>query len=128
MTKTIAVPAETRVQRVIREFGDAIEVGIPLDLRVDCGFAGRTVPLPLPARSRSLPVAPVAAPSRRRLPLADAAREVDARWRPIYAVWEITLRCDLACRHCGSRAGRERPDELTTVSYTHLTLPTILRV
>jgi radical SAM protein with 4Fe4S-binding SPASM domain len=48
------------------------------------------------------------------LPLADATREVDARWRPIYAVWEITLRCDLACRHCGSRAGRERPDELTT--------------
>jgi MoaA/NifB/PqqE/SkfB family radical SAM enzyme len=22
--------------------------------------------------------------------------------------------CDLACRHCGSRAGRARPDELTT--------------
>ena len=42
------------------------------------------------------------------------------RWRPdetsppSIAVWEITLRCDLACRHCGSRAGRERPDELTT--------------
>ena len=35
-------------------------------------------------------------------------------WRPIYAVWEITLRCDLACRHCGSRAGRARPDELDT--------------
>ena len=30
------------------------------------------------------------------------------------AVWEITLRCDLACRHCGSRAGHGRPDELTT--------------
>jgi radical SAM protein with 4Fe4S-binding SPASM domain len=68
----------------------------------------------LPARQRLLPVAPLAAPARRRLPLADAAREVDARWRPVYAVWEITLRCDLACRHCGSRAGRERPDELTT--------------
>jgi radical SAM protein with 4Fe4S-binding SPASM domain len=34
--------------------------------------------------------------------------------RPRYAVWEITLQCDLACRHCGSRAGRARPDELTT--------------
>jgi radical SAM protein with 4Fe4S-binding SPASM domain len=32
----------------------------------------------------------------------------------VYAVWEITLRCDLACRHCGSRAGRSRPDELST--------------
>lgn len=34
--------------------------------------------------------------------------------RPVYAVWEITLRCDLACRHCGSRAGKARPDELNT--------------
>ncbi|NVB81718.1 MAG: heme biosynthesis protein, partial [Kofleriaceae bacterium] len=30
------------------------------------------------------------------------------------AVWEITLACDLACGHCGSRAGRARPDELST--------------
>ena len=37
-----------------------------------------------------------------------------AQTRPIYAVWEITLACDLACRHCGSRAGRARPDELST--------------
>lgn len=29
------------------------------------------------------------------------------------AVWEITLRCNLACRHCGSRAGRARADELS---------------
>ncbi len=33
---------------------------------------------------------------------------------PIYCVWEITLACDLGCRHCGSRAGKARPDELTT--------------
>lgn len=32
---------------------------------------------------------------------------------PRYVVWELTLRCDLACRHCGSRAGRPRADELT---------------
>src|SRR5690606_34011254 len=31
-------------------------------------------------------------------------------------VWELTLRCDLACRHCGSRAGRARPDELSTAA------------
>ncbi|MCZ7679989.1 MAG: radical SAM protein [Sandaracinaceae bacterium] len=31
-----------------------------------------------------------------------------------YVVWEITLACDLGCRHCGSRAGKARPDELTT--------------
>ncbi|MEM6958928.1 MAG: radical SAM protein [Myxococcota bacterium] len=31
-----------------------------------------------------------------------------------YAVWEITLACDLGCRHCGSRAGKARPRELST--------------
>ena len=31
-----------------------------------------------------------------------------------YVVWEITLRCDLACGHCGSRAGKARADELST--------------
>jgi radical SAM protein with 4Fe4S-binding SPASM domain len=62
---------------------------------------------------RSLPIAPEAPPGRRRLPLAPDVRAVDGV-RPIYAVWEITLRCDLACVHCGSRAGRARPDELDT--------------
>jgi radical SAM protein with 4Fe4S-binding SPASM domain len=62
---------------------------------------------------RSLPVAPEARPARRHLPLAPEIRDVD-QMPPIYAVWEITLRCDLACVHCGSRAGRARPDELTT--------------
>ncbi len=33
---------------------------------------------------------------------------------PAYVVWELTLRCDQACRHCGSRAGPARPEELTT--------------
>ncbi len=68
----------------------------------------------LGARPRNLPIAPTASPSKRRLPLADEARPVDRKWLPIYAVWEITLKCDLACRHCGSRAGRARPDELDT--------------
>src|SRR5258708_787202 len=63
---------------------------------------------------RGLPSAPLAKPGARRLPRAGEVRNIDRRERPIYAVWEITLACDLACRHCGSRAGRERPDELTT--------------
>lgn len=29
-------------------------------------------------------------------------------------VWELTLRCNLACGHCGSRAGKARQAELTT--------------
>jgi hypothetical protein len=63
---------------------------------------------------RGLPIAPLAKPGARHLPLADDVRAIDRRLRPIYAVWEVTLACDLACRHCGSRAGKERPDELTT--------------
>jgi radical SAM protein with 4Fe4S-binding SPASM domain len=61
----------------------------------------------------SLPLAPQARPVRLRLPLAPDVRARD-RLRPSYAVWEITLRCDLACQHCGSRAGRARADELST--------------
>ena len=34
--------------------------------------------------------------------------------RPIVAVWEITLACNLKCSHCGSRAGTRRVGELTT--------------
>ena len=62
----------------------------------------------------------------RRLPLLEstAARGVgltlppelgtpQPRRPPAYAVWELTLRCDLACKHCGSRAGRARPDEMS---------------
>jgi radical SAM protein with 4Fe4S-binding SPASM domain len=32
----------------------------------------------------------------------------------IHVVWELTLACDLGCRHCGSRAGKPRSDELST--------------
>lgn len=63
---------------------------------------------------KKLPIAPKAPPARRNLPLAEQVREIDVAARPILAVWEITLACDLACGHCGSRAGRARPDELST--------------
>ncbi|HJK92746.1 MAG TPA: radical SAM protein [Polyangiaceae bacterium LLY-WYZ-15_(1-7)] len=33
---------------------------------------------------------------------------------PAYVVWELTLACDHACRHCGSRAGAARETELST--------------
>lgn len=33
-------------------------------------------------------------------------------FKPRFCVWEMTLRCDLRCKHCGSYAGVERPDEL----------------
>src|SRR5918992_3961640 len=50
--------------------------------------------------------------------MADPARYLSAEdrssLRPVHVVWEITLACDLKCQHCGSRAGKKRPDELMT--------------
>ena len=63
---------------------------------------------------RRLPIAPHALPPRRALPLAASSRPEDEEARPRYAIWEITLACDTACAHCGSRAGRARADELRT--------------
>lgn len=31
------------------------------------------------------------------------------------AVWELTLRCNASCIHCGSAAGKDRKDNLTAV-------------
>jgi radical SAM protein with 4Fe4S-binding SPASM domain len=44
-------------------------------------------------------------------------RRLDVRrpdFHPAYVVWELTLRCDQPCTHCGSRAGEARPSELST--------------
>lgn len=38
----------------------------------------------------------------------------DRSRRSTYAVWELTLACNLACAHCGSRAGQARQHELST--------------
>ena len=39
---------------------------------------------------------------------------VESELYPAYVVWELTLKCDHACHHCGSRAVKARPEELTT--------------
>jgi radical SAM protein with 4Fe4S-binding SPASM domain len=39
---------------------------------------------------------------------------LQSRQRPVYVVWELTLRCDQPCTHCGSRAGEARRGEWTT--------------
>jgi len=36
----------------------------------------------------------------------------DQEHSPVSVVWELTMRCDHACAHCGSRALKPRPDEL----------------
>jgi hypothetical protein len=68
------------------------------------------------APQRRLPLAL----DRSAAPLVAEARAIDRAWRPQYAVWEVTLRCDLACHHCSSRAGRARADELTTAEALQL--------
>lgn len=40
-------------------------------------------------------------------------RASDTEPRPVYAVWELTLKCDQPCQHCGSRAGAARVQELS---------------
>jgi radical SAM protein with 4Fe4S-binding SPASM domain len=42
------------------------------------------------------------------------------RFYPHYVVWEITFACNMRCVHCGTAAGKRRPDELTTNEALHL--------
>jgi radical SAM protein with 4Fe4S-binding SPASM domain len=51
---------------------------------------------------------------RAEVPARYAGLDDIVRRVPVSVVWEITLACDLACTHCGSRAGRRRRDELST--------------
>jgi radical SAM protein with 4Fe4S-binding SPASM domain len=78
-------------------------------------LAGQSGPeRPERAASRRLPLYPSSANGAIHPALDALARPVDRATRPSYAVWEVTLRCDLSCRHCSSRAGRARADELST--------------
>jgi radical SAM protein with 4Fe4S-binding SPASM domain len=72
----------------------------------------RTALLEAPRPRRALPV--LGSTAARGYPALAGPRAEDLAVVPLLAVWEITLRCDLACRHCGSRAGAARPDELST--------------
>ncbi len=36
-----------------------------------------------------------------------------SNYYPKYATWEMTLRCNMNCLHCGSKAGKPRENELT---------------
>lgn len=47
-------------------------------------------------------------------PIRVPGQEGLGRAHPRYVVWELTLACNLKCRHCGSRAGLPRENELTT--------------
>jgi len=73
----------------------------------------------LPSRPRILyseahPVLPAATvgDALEEAPLLKVLQQLG--YHPRTAVWELTLACNLRCRHCGSRAGKARPDELPT--------------
>ena len=70
---------------------------------------------PMSDHAREAPPAPGGDPSA--LP-AEPVRMLSGddvgRPRPVYVVWEITMKCDQPCQHCGSRAGPARPEELST--------------
>jgi len=38
---------------------------------------------------------------------------MEGPWVPAQCVWELTLRCNMRCLHCGSRAGKARANELS---------------
>ncbi|MFA6336021.1 MAG: radical SAM protein [Bacteroidales bacterium] len=41
-------------------------------------------------------------------------------YKPITAVWEITMGCNMRCKHCGSSCQNPLPDELSTVEALNL--------
>jgi radical SAM protein with 4Fe4S-binding SPASM domain len=61
---------------------------------------------------------------RKRLPIVASLPKPGSRFdslvdrmsasRPKWAIWELTLACDQKCSHCGPRAGKKRPHELST--------------
>lgn len=36
------------------------------------------------------------------------------QYHPVTAVWEVTMGCNMRCKHCGSSCAKPLPDELTT--------------
>ena len=48
------------------------------------------------------------------LPTRNLENRDTTRAFPLYVVWEITMKCDQPCQHCGSRSGRVRESELST--------------
>jgi len=43
------------------------------------------------------------------------------KWTPYAALYELTLRCNMRCIHCGSSAGDARTQELTTEDWNNIT-------
>lgn len=52
--------------------------------------------------------------STERLDKGTVRRAERKNWKPRNCVWELTLACNLRCKHCGSRAGNPLTNELST--------------
>lgn len=44
----------------------------------------------------------------------DDLRKINLNYVPLVAVWEVTMNCNMRCKHCGSSCEGPLPDELTT--------------
>lgn len=44
----------------------------------------------------------------------EETKTTDVKYIPFVAVWEITMNCNMRCKHCGSSCEGPLPDELTT--------------
>lgn len=72
---------------------------------------------PIAGRNPARTAASVLAPTGTPRAMPRGVRRLDVlqdNLFPAYVVWELTLRCDQPCTHCGSRAGRARNAELST--------------
>ena len=76
--------------------------GVAADRIPDEGHAAGSVPIVLSRKKLE------------RRPSRFAWTRTTGHWCRCTSVWEITLACNLKCQHCGSRAGKRRPDELST--------------
>lgn len=56
---------------------------------------------------------PLVIPTAGSPPRVPQGKEIGVA-KPLYAVWELTMKCDQPCEHCGSRAGAARASELST--------------
>ena len=37
----------------------------------------------------------------------------ESKYIPEFCMWELTIKCNMRCKHCGSMAGQARKNELT---------------
>ena len=66
------------------------------------------------AKTPSDPLTPAPAATRRQQAAGRRLQVLQRGFFPAYVVWELTLACDHACTHCGSRAVVARDNELST--------------